>query len=106
MTLLCTEVANRAQIKLDGEMTIFQAAQLKPELLEAVRKTARNEIEVDLSGVEEIDTAGVQLMLMLKREAQRLERSLTFTHHSPPVLGVIELLHLGSTLGDPLLLTA
>ncbi len=93
-------------MKVSDEMTIFQASELKPELLACLRHSSHNEIEFDLSQVAEIDTSGVQLMLMLKRDAQRLEKTLTFTHHSPSVLAVIDLLNLGSNLGDPLLLTA
>lgn len=99
-------VGGRSVVKLAGEMTIFQAAELKPEILMGLQQSERNDVEFDLAQVTEIDSTGVQLMLMLKREAQRLEKSLTFTHHSLPVLAVIDLLNLGGTLGDPLLMAA
>jgi len=99
-------VANRSIVKVDGEMTIFQAADLKSELLLCLGQNNLREVEFDLSQVTEIDTSGVQLMLMLKHEAQKAEKTLAFTHHSQVVLDVIDILNLGGTLGDPLLLAA
>lgn len=51
---------------LEGELTIYAAPRLKEELLVAVRARC-GEASVDLSGVTELDTAGVQLLLMARR---------------------------------------
>jgi anti-anti-sigma factor len=99
-------IGGRSVVKLKGELTIFQAADLKAELLMCLNQGERRDVEFDLAQVTEIDSTGVQLMLMLKREAQKQDKALTFTHHSLPVLGVIDLLNLGGTLGDPLLMAA
>jgi anti-sigma B factor antagonist len=106
MPMSVESTGGRSLVHVSGEMTIFQAAELKPELLMCLRQNELRDVTFDLSQVSEIDTSGLQLMLMLKREAQELGKALTFTHHSPSVLAVVDLLNLGSELGDPLLLTA
>jgi anti-anti-sigma regulatory factor len=64
---------------------------------------AREEIEIDLSEVTDIDTAGLQLMLAAKRMPGK---TLRFVGHGAPVLRIIELANVGHTLGDPLVLAA
>ena len=58
---------NQTVISLSGECTIYQAAELKPRLLEDGKGLDRN-VLLDLVNVSELDCAGVQLLLMLKRE--------------------------------------
>ena len=75
---------------VDQPMTIYTAAELKPRLVEAV---AQDEVpELDLSGVTEIDSAGVQLLLLARREAQLLGRNLRVTSASEAVTEVLVLL--------------
>ncbi|MEV4641782.1 STAS domain-containing protein [Actinoplanes sp. NPDC049548] len=59
------------RITLDGELTIMTAAAHKDRLLSAL--PGNDGLRVDMSGVEEIDTAGLQVLLLVRREAQRLE---------------------------------
>jgi anti-sigma B factor antagonist len=85
-------------------MTIYHAAELKPALFDALARS--DAIELDLSAVSELDTSGVQLLMLLKREAVAAGKSLTLTGHSPAVLEVFEILGLGGWFGDPQLLPA
>ena len=87
-----------------GEFTIFTAAELKPKLLDAINQTDTGEIDVDLSEVSEIDSAGLQLMVMAKREATAQGKTLRFTKHSDAVLGLIDLCDLSGFFGDPMLI--
>jgi len=87
-----------------GEMTIYDAAELKPALLHALGQS--DEIEIDLADISEIDTSGVQLLMLMKREATDAGKALTLVGHSPAVLEVFELLGLGNWFGDPQLLPA
>ena len=103
MPLIVEAQETGLRVRLEGEFTIFQASEYKQPLLDCVHKAP--ELEVDLAWVEEIDTAGVQLMLLLKREAVRLGHEVVFSHHSHAVLDVINLLHLTGPLGDPVLIT-
>ena len=64
-------------LRLEGELAISNAAPTRLRLLDALQ----GPLEVDLSGVTHIDGAGLQLLLMLRREAQR--RGLPLWLHSP-----------------------
>ena len=86
---------------LSGDLTIYTASDLKQQFSELLE--ARSEWEVDLSGVAEIDTAGLQLMLLLKRKPGA---NISFVHHSSAVLRVVDLANLAGTLGDPVLISA
>lgn len=57
---------------IEGELTIYRAAELKDALLAAVNHSPV--LEVDLAGVTDIDTAGVQLLMLAKRSALQLQR--------------------------------
>lgn len=91
-------------LHLAGEMTIYGAAELKPALLYALGHS--EEIEIDLADISEIDTSGVQLLMLMKREAADAGKALRLVGHSPAVLEVFELLGLGNWFGDPQLLPA
>ena len=55
-------------LRVEGEMTIYQAAALKETLQAALEQCA--ELDINLSAVGEIDTAGVQLLIAAKKAAQ------------------------------------
>jgi len=79
-----------ACLAVEGEMTIYRAAELKPALLAAVH--APEAPALDLSAVTEFDSAGLQLLLVARREAARLGRQLPVTAASPAVREVFALL--------------
>ncbi|KQV78595.1 hypothetical protein ASD15_22600 [Massilia sp. Root351] len=93
---------------IEGELTIYRAAELKAALLAAVSRAhaGGHALEVDLAGVTEIDTAGVQLLMLARRSALQLQRQLRLVAHSPAVLEVFELMDLAGWFGDPLLMAA
>ena len=82
----------------EGELGIYTVAALRETWLQAL--ATHEALEVDLGRIDEIDTAGLQLMLMAKRSAGR---SVRFVNHSAAVLRLLDLARLGSALGDPLL---
>jgi anti-sigma B factor antagonist len=88
----------------EGELTIYTAAEYKPILLEQL--TQCEELEINLAAVGEMDSAGLQLLLVLKREADALERPLRLTHHSQAVVEVLELLNMQAHFGDPVVIPA
>jgi anti-anti-sigma factor len=90
--------------RIDGEMTIYSAAEQKARLLGWLE--AAHDIELDLSGVEEFDSAGLQLLLVMKQEARQRDARLHLVNHSQAVLEVVELLDIQGQLGDPLVLPA
>lgn len=91
----------RCCLAIDGEVTIYSVAELKAGFAGLTPDCA--EIEIDLSGVTEMDTAGLQLMLM----AKRIEGwSIRFVNHSEVVLHLLEVSNLAGVVGDPLVIAA
>jgi anti-sigma B factor antagonist len=83
--------APRAEVlRLTGELTIFRADELKQLLTSEPAALA-----IDLSGVTEIDTAGVQLLLLSQQTAPAGQAAPRLVAHSPAVLDVFKLLNLG-----------
>jgi anti-anti-sigma regulatory factor len=60
--------------------------------------------EVDLSGVSELDTAGVQLLMMAKKAAMAEQREFHLVGHSAAVIEVFDLLNLAAFFGDHLVM--
>ena len=98
---VATEGKN-CRIAIEGEMTIGTAAELLRGL--ATPLVRCEEIEVNLSGVSEIDSAGLQLMVAAKREAVAKNKILRFVEHSQAVLDLFDLCDLAGHFGDPLVL--
>src|SRR5262247_1367015 len=85
------------RIAIAGPLTIYEAAPGKRALLEALGRVA--ELEIDLSEVTELDTAGIQLLLLVKGEASAANKAVRLTAPSPAALEAIELCGLDDHLG-------
>ncbi|OWY39165.1 anti-sigma B factor antagonist [Xenophilus sp. AP218F] len=83
-------------LALDSEQTIYQAAELRKQLGEALQ--AEDSLTLDLSCIGEIDCAGLQVLLWLQQEAARLGKTLTLSRPSRPMLDFIHLLGLEQRL--------
>jgi anti-sigma B factor antagonist len=83
-------------LKLQGDFTIYAAADSKSELLAAVRDNPA--LHMDMTAVEEIDTSGVQLLLLMQREAKKTGHQLEITAASDAVKEVIHLFDLQAVL--------
>ncbi|WP_408101492.1 lipid asymmetry maintenance protein MlaB [Stutzerimonas sp. VN223-3] len=97
-------VMGEGRSSLAGELCVFHAAALKPRLLAIA--TAGVDQEIDLAQVSEVDTAGVQLLLLAKREAARAGGRLFYVNHSEAVLEALTLLNLAPDFGDPVFMPA
>lgn len=93
--------ATGLRLALTGELTIYTAAEVKAALADAM--ATGDALEIDLAGITEIDTAGLQLMLIAKRHPGQAVR---FVNHPPAVLRLIDLANLGGAFGDPLFISA
>ena len=84
--------AEQGCLLVQGELTIYQAT----EALLAFRQALDCGLltEVDLSQVTELDCAGVQLLLALKKSAPEVK----LVQHSPAVSGVVTLTSLTAQL--------
>jgi anti-sigma B factor antagonist len=81
---------------IGAELTIYRVAELKEQLLAIV--AAAPDPSVDLSQVAEIDTAGVQLLLLAQREARARGGELHLRCASPAVRDAFQLLGLDAHL--------
>lgn len=90
-------------LKLSGEMTIYRAAELKDELLDALH-TCPGRLDVDLAEVSELDSAGLQVLMLAKIVSVARGIEMHLTGHSPPVVEVFELLNVAGIFGDPLVI--
>lgn len=81
-----------ALLFIEGDLTIRRAQELKDLLL--ARLAQVQALEVDLAGVTEIDSAGVQLLLLAQRAAHASQKELTLVAHSPAVATLFSLLRI------------
>ncbi|WBS01718.1 STAS domain-containing protein [Pseudoduganella sp. SL102] len=79
-----------AALAVEGELTIYRAAELKDVLLDAVRE--RPAPAFDLSAVTEFDSAGLQLLLVARQEAAAQGKTLHVRGASAAVRDVFALL--------------
>lgn len=91
-------------LSIEGEFNIFTAQHTKGALLDAIAAApggADGDIVIGLGDVTEIDTAGLQLMVMAHREALRQGKHLRFTPCSQPVMDIVSLCGMAAALGLP-----
>jgi anti-anti-sigma factor len=93
----------RTILKLEGELSIYEVSEARQEL--RTRLEAAPDLELDLSGITGIDTAGLQVLYWLKQEAKALSHHLPLVHHSAAVIEVFDLFNLAADFGDPILIS-
>jgi anti-sigma B factor antagonist len=82
-------------LRLEGELTIYRATELKQVLVQAV--AAPGPLEVDLSAVTELDTAGAQLLILATKTALAANKQrLRVVGQSRAVTEVFDLMNLAS----------
>jgi anti-anti-sigma factor len=91
-------------ITINEDMTIYNAAVQKAMLLEALADC--EELDLDLSQVSEMDTAGFQILLLSKREALKANKTVRLTAHSKAVTELLDLYNMASYFGDPMVIPA
>ena len=99
VTIRMIKKDNIVKVSVDGEMTIYTAVELKERLLDALH--ACNVIEIDLAGVIEMDTAGLQVLLLVRREAEHRNKTLRLNAHSPASLDVFKQYNISLYFGAP-----
>jgi anti-sigma B factor antagonist len=99
-----TTAEGATRLLVEGEFGIYHATEIKQRLIDEVR--ANPVLELDLSHVSEMDTAGFQLLAIAKRESQRLGSVLRIVGHSTAVREVIEFFNMVAFFGDPLVIPA
>ncbi|MEK8050634.1 STAS domain-containing protein [Ideonella sp. DXS22W] len=89
-----------AALRLDGELTIPQAAAVRERLL-AVLDTAPDGLLLDLGEVEAFDSAGLQLLLATRHSLAERGLALTLTACSRPVADALRVYGLQALLPAP-----
>ncbi|MQY51759.1 STAS domain-containing protein [Rhodocyclus tenuis] len=97
-------MAGTNRITLIDDLTIYHAEAQKQLLLDAL--AAPGAVEADLSQAGEIDTAGLQLLILAKREALRQGKDFHIVAHSPAVRQTIDFCNLTAFFGDPVVIPA
>lgn len=80
------------RVVADEELTIVTAAEHRDRLLTALNDGAG--VRIDLSAVTDVDTAGLQVLLLARQEGARRHVPVEFTEPSPAVAEVLALTEL------------
>jgi ABC-type transporter Mla MlaB component len=92
------------KISVSENMTIYNALTQKAALLNAL--DGCQELDIDLSQVGEMDTAGFQILLLTKREALKANKAVRLTGHGKAVTELIDLYNMAGYFGDPMVIPA
>lgn len=107
MAIKVTSNDGNYTVLVEDNMTIYEAAEQKEKLLKALIKLKKNEqMEIDLSNVGEMDTAGLQVLLLIKQTAENQKKVVLLVAHSPASLDVIDRYNLAAHFGDPVILSS
>lgn len=99
MEIILDTAATPARLSLAGELTIYAAADAKGRLLAPL--DACDALDIDLAAVEEIDSAGLQLLLLVRQHAAATGKSIALCAISRPVRELLELYELTGFFGAP-----
>ena len=90
------------KLRIEQEMTIYTAAEMKAQLTGLLKEGT--ELELDLSQVGELDTAGLQLLILVKHQCMAHGGHLKLTGHSQAVLDVLDMCNMIQFFGDPVVI--
>jgi anti-sigma B factor antagonist len=103
--MITSETVNGiCHVRISAEMTIYTAIETRDLLQETLLLC--NEIEIDLSEVTEIDSAGLQLLIQVKRQGAGTGLPVRFVAHSPVVQEIIDLYRLAPEFGDLMVMSS
>jgi anti-anti-sigma factor len=88
------------RLQLSGELTIYDAVALHRALLGSLGSC--DSIELDLAAVTDLDAAGLQQLMLLRREARATGKALQVLTHSDATREVIALCGLDPDFGEPI----
>jgi anti-anti-sigma factor len=84
MEIQTRKKATTITITIGGDLTIYAVNDFKKRFIEEIADF--NKIEIDLSQVTRLDTAGFQLLLLARRAAEMDRKMIDFLNPSPEVL--------------------
>lgn len=68
-----TQSDGKGSLKISGAMTIYEASDLRDQLLACLNEY--DAIVLDMQGVQDCDTAGIQLLCAAQKSAQQMGKS-------------------------------
>ncbi|MDH5718465.1 MAG: STAS domain-containing protein [Spirochaetia bacterium] len=92
------ETEDYGLLQIKGDMSIYNVLLIKEQFNDAIN--SHDNLVFDLSGVNEIDTAGFQMLVLAKQEAARQNKALKIINHSGPVLKIFDLFGAVGFFGD------
>jgi len=92
-----------ARLSLTGSLTIYEVGEAHATLLSMLAKPEATPCLLDLEALEELDTAGAQLLLATQRHFEAAGGSLKVQGPAAAVTEVLELLRLETLYPDVLL---
>ena len=92
-----------ARLRLSGSLTIYEVGEAHATLLGMLAKPEARPCLLDLEALEELDTAGAQLLLATQRHFEAAGGSLKVQGPAATVTEVLELLRLETLYPDVLL---
>lgn len=81
MHITTTQAGGKITIRIEGDLAIAEVAAAKAELVAAL--ASGSALELDLGDIGACDTAGVQLLLMVRASARGQGKSLAAPRQSP-----------------------
>lgn len=99
ITIAQEQAGTECRLSLSGEMSIYNAAELKPQLLTCLQDA--ESLALDLTEVTELDTAGLQLLWLCQQEAALTGKAFTITATSAAAMESIALLGLEQPFNLP-----
>lgn len=91
------------RLQVEGDINIYSASEFKRQLMDQLG--AAPAIEINLSQVGEMDTAGFQVLYLAKRDAAKNGKVLHLVSHSAAVLEVMDLYNMAAYFGDPMVIS-
>jgi len=96
MKITCTATSSGTELVLDGDLTIYTVAQAKEDIfLEG--ESLISPIKLDLSHVNELDTAGIQLLLFVQKYLNGENKELQLVKSNDQVDGVMSVLDVANS---------
>ena len=77
------EMEERTRLKIQGALSIYDAAALREELLDCLKRD--RDLELDLKRVTNCDTAGLQLLYAVRKTASAAGQTVRIENPSQPV---------------------
>lgn len=98
MAVIAEMEKDLCRIRVENNMTIYTALDIKQQLVSYLDQVPQ--LEVDCSQVAEMDSAGLQILILLKRESIKRGTKLALINLSPAVTNVMDTLNMATYFGD------